>query len=73
MAENRTEKNINLQPQSLEAEEAVLGAMMIDASNSGAKIVRLVSVKRGKGRKGRQGRKLGDIDEHYSSTTNNLK
>ena len=29
---------------------------MIDASNSGAKIVRLVSVKRGKGRKGRQGR-----------------
>lgn len=33
-----------------------LGAMMIDASNSGAKIVRLVSVKRGKGRKGRQGR-----------------
>jgi replicative DNA helicase len=30
MAENRTEKNINLQPQSLEAEEAVLGAMMID-------------------------------------------
>ena len=30
MAENKTEKNINLQPQSLEAEEAVLGAMMID-------------------------------------------
>jgi replicative DNA helicase len=30
MAENKREKNINLQPQSLEAEEAVLGAMMID-------------------------------------------
>ena len=30
MAKNKTEKNINLQPQSLEAEEAVLGAMMID-------------------------------------------
>jgi len=33
-----------------------LGAKMISSDNSGAKIVRLVSVKRGKGRKGRQGR-----------------
>ncbi|HEA46765.1 MAG TPA: 50S ribosomal protein L14 [Candidatus Pacearchaeota archaeon] len=33
-----------------------LGATMISSDNSGAKIVRLVSVKRGKGRKGRQGR-----------------
>ena len=33
-----------------------LGATMIASDNSGAKIVRLVSVKRGKGRKGRQGR-----------------
>jgi large subunit ribosomal protein L14 len=32
-----------------------LGATMIAADNSGAKIVRLVSVKRGKGRKGKQG------------------
>jgi replicative DNA helicase len=34
MAEKKTEKNINLQPQSLEAEEAVLGAMMIDDAAS---------------------------------------
>ena len=34
MAENKTEKNINLQPQSLEAEEAVLGAMMIDDADA---------------------------------------
>ena len=32
-----------------------LGAMLIAADNSGAKIVRLVSVKGGKGRKGKQG------------------
>src|SRR3972149_1985403 len=31
-----------------------LGAMLVSADNSGAKIVRLVSVKRGKGTKGRQ-------------------
>lgn len=33
-----------------------LGARLIVADNSGGKIARLVSVKRGKGRKGRQGR-----------------
>ena len=33
-----------------------LGARLISSDNSGAKIVRLVSVKKGKGRKGRQGR-----------------
>ncbi len=33
-----------------------LGATLIVADNSGAKIARLVSVKRGKGKKGRQGR-----------------
>ena len=33
-----------------------LGARMIASDNSGAKIVRLVSVKKGKGRKGKQGR-----------------
>ena len=33
-----------------------LGATLKAADNSGAKITRLVSVKRGKGRKGRQGR-----------------
>ena len=32
-----------------------LGAKMISSDNSGAKIVKLVSVKRGKGRKGKQG------------------
>ena len=32
-----------------------LGAKMIASDNSGAKIVKLVSVKRGKGKKGRQG------------------
>ncbi len=32
-----------------------LGAKMISSDNSGAKVVRLVSVKRGKGRKGKQG------------------
>ena len=32
-----------------------LGARMIASDNSGAKIVRLVGVKRGKGRKGKQG------------------
>jgi len=38
-----------------------LGAKMIASDNSGAKIVRLVSVKRGKGRKGKQGcAKIGD-------------
>jgi large subunit ribosomal protein L14 len=38
-----------------------LGARLIAADNSGAKILRLVSVKRGKGRKGRQGRaKIAD-------------
>ncbi|MEX0932579.1 MAG: uL14 family ribosomal protein [Candidatus Pacearchaeota archaeon] len=38
-----------------------LGARMVAADNSGAKIVRLVSVKKGKGRKGRQGRaKIAD-------------
>ena len=31
-----------------------LGSLMVDASNSGAKIVRLVSVKRAKAKKGRQ-------------------
>jgi large subunit ribosomal protein L14 len=41
---------------SARATEALnLGATMIAADNSGAKIVRLVSVKRGKGRKGKQG------------------
>ena len=39
-----------------------LGATMIVADNSGGKIARLVSVKRGKGRKGRQGRaKIADM------------
>jgi large subunit ribosomal protein L14 len=39
-----------------------LGATLIASDNSGAKIVRLVSVKRGKGRKGRQGRaKVADL------------
>jgi len=33
-----------------------LGAKMIVADNSGAKVVKLVSVKKGKGAKGRQGR-----------------
>lgn len=38
-----------------------LGARMVASDNSGAKIVRLVSVKKGKGRKGRQGRaKIAD-------------
>ena len=38
-----------------------LGAKMIAADNSGAKRVKIVSVKRGKGRKGRQMRaKIGD-------------
>lgn len=38
-----------------------LGAKMIASDNSGAKIIRLVSVKRGKGRKGKQGcAKIGD-------------
>ena len=32
-----------------------LGAILISADNSGAKLVRLVSVKRGKGKKGKQG------------------
>lgn len=39
-----------------------LGAVMVAADNSGAKIVRLVSVKRGKGKKGRQGQaKVADM------------
>jgi large subunit ribosomal protein L14 len=39
-----------------------LGATLRAADNSGAKVVRLVSVKRGKGRKGRQGSgKVGDL------------
>ena len=39
-----------------------LGAKLIVADNSGGKIARLVSVKRGKGRKGRQGRaKIADM------------
>ena len=38
-----------------------LGAKMIATDNSGAKIVKIVSVKHGKGRKGKQGcAKLGD-------------
>jgi large subunit ribosomal protein L14 len=38
-----------------------LGAELVAADNSGAKIVRLVSIKKGKGRKGRQGfAKIGD-------------
>nr|AJS11703.1 50S ribosomal protein L14P [uncultured archaeon] len=38
-----------------------LGAMLIATDNSGAKIVKLVSVKRGKGKKGRQvGAKVSD-------------
>ena len=32
MADSKKENNINLQPQSIEAEEAVLGGMMIDDS-----------------------------------------
>ena len=32
-----------------------LGATVISSDNSGAKVVRIVSVKRGKGRKGKQG------------------
>jgi large subunit ribosomal protein L14 len=32
-----------------------LGSILVGADNSGAKIVRLVSVKRGKGKKGKQG------------------
>ena len=39
-----------------------LGAQIVAADNSGAKIVRLVSVERGKGTKGRQGSaKLADM------------
>lgn len=39
-----------------------LGATLVAADNSGAKIVRLVSVKRGKGKKGKQGvAKLADF------------
>ncbi len=39
-----------------------LGSKVIAADNSGAKIVRIVSVKKGKGRKGRQGRaKIADM------------
>jgi large subunit ribosomal protein L14 len=39
-----------------------LGARVISADNSGAKIVRIVSVKRGKGTKGRQGyAKIADM------------
>ena len=39
-----------------------LGAIMVAAGNSGAKIVRLVSVKRGKGKKGKQGNaKVADM------------
>lgn len=38
-----------------------LGAILVAADNSGAKIVKLVSVKKGKGTKGRQGRaKIAD-------------
>lgn len=38
------------------------GALLIVADNSGGKIAKLVSVKRGKGRKGRQGRaKVADF------------
>ena len=38
-----------------------LGAKLISSDNSGAKVVRLVSVKRGKGKKGKQGcAKLAD-------------
>jgi large subunit ribosomal protein L14 len=38
-----------------------LGAQAISADNSGARMVRIVSVKRGKGRKGRQlGARVGD-------------
>jgi large subunit ribosomal protein L14 len=38
-----------------------LGAKVVSADNSGARIVRIVSVKRGKGKKGRQGRaKIAD-------------
>ncbi len=33
-----------------------LGAKIIASDNSGAKVVKLISVKKGKGRKGRQGR-----------------
>ena len=39
-----------------------IGAKIIVADNSGAKIVRIVSVKRGKGRKGKQGAaKIADL------------
>ena len=39
-----------------------LGARLIVADNSGGKIARLVSIKKGKGRKGRQGRgKVADM------------
>ncbi len=39
-----------------------IGARVISADNSGAKIVKIVSVKRGKGRKGRQVRaKIADM------------
>ena len=39
-----------------------LGAILVAAGNSGAKIVRLVSVKRGKGKKGKQGNaKVADM------------
>jgi len=39
-----------------------LGATLIAADNSGAKVTRLVSVKRGKGRKGKQGcAKMADL------------
>ncbi len=39
-----------------------LGAMLVAADNSGAKLVRLVSVKRGKGTKGRQvSAKVADV------------
>lgn len=39
-----------------------LGSMLVAADNSGAKIVRLVSVKRGKGKKGKQmNARVGDF------------
>ncbi|MFH1608120.1 MAG: uL14 family ribosomal protein [archaeon] len=45
-----------MKPISAKATRALnLGAKMISADNSGAKIVRLVSVKKGKTKKGRQG------------------
>ena len=52
-----------MKPISAKATKAInLGAILVAADNSGAVLVRLVSVKRAKGRKGRQvGAKMADL------------